>query len=129
MRIVFSFAAAVAMALPALASAPSKNSAQSINDVHNAEVLHSYLLFFQAAEHGAATETQVAGGGIGLGYVAGIADTLNDLQVICIPSGVMRSQEAHTVLKYLNVNLGQLQSGSAVMASRALKDAFPCQAE
>jgi hypothetical protein len=98
------------------------------SDISSATVLHTYIGYSDAASSGTATRDQLTDAAIALGYIGGVADTI-DSTVACIPAHVTRAQELAIVVKYLNDHPDQWQIGSSVIIERALKASFPCPAK
>jgi len=61
-----------------------------------------------------------------LGYVAGVADRLNWMSIICI-GGIKYSQMSKVVEKYLTNNPELLHRNANNLVKNALVKAFPCK--
>jgi hypothetical protein len=62
-----------------------------------------------------------------LGFVAGVAWTLDDIDPrVCLPEGSNVNQLTAVVLQYLRQNPAQLHRPSQELAREALRRAFPC---
>ncbi len=62
----------------------------------------------------------------GLGYIAGAADTLNDMSIICT-EGLTYGQMRRVVKKYLTNNPELLHRNANILVEDALQKAFPCK--
>jgi len=77
------------------------------------------------------TEVSDFGAGLCIGYVSGIADSLNNKvnslpTPFCAPSGVIYKQLVLIIIKYLNDNPAELHKTASILVQRAFMEAFPC---
>jgi hypothetical protein len=77
---------------------------------------------------GQATGADMVAGGTWLGFVRGVAYTLDDIDPkVCLPSNGTVGQYAAVVKQYLEQNPAQLHRPAQVLAREALQRAFPCR--
>jgi hypothetical protein len=70
------------------------------------------------------TLTDTASEGMCLGYVYGVASTLDMLEYIDLPTGVTHGQLKDVVVKYLKDNPATRNQDAAVLTTRALSAVF-----
>lgn len=66
-------------------------------------------------------------GGVGIGYVQGIADATEGTSIACIPSSVTAGQVEKIVQKYLAAHPELLHQRASFLVIDALSEAFPCK--
>lgn len=124
----FATTAALAFVALALGVMSSVVAAQSHPPIFTGNGLLSRAEASERTADGRSFGTDAQMGSQWLGFIAGVAWTLQDIDPkTCLPEGATTGQVSAVVLQYLRQNPAQLHRNSHILVREALRKAFPCR--
>ena len=115
----------LAFALTLSAACLLSGLAQS-KEILDGNVLHDKLLAYDRVMHATGQGDDMQKGAGALGFVRGVADTLNLVGQLCTPSGTTGHQLVGITAKYVDDHPDEWHQDAARIVARALEAKFGC---